>query len=227
MWQRIDRGRDQVRNRIDWRGWPPQEQALRLKQEIEACADAISLVHDAPELPTIPVRATSGLSRRGGYQPDRDADEDGRPLARHIAMSLEANTPRLTFAHEWGHYIDNWLTGFEGYACVETNALEQMLRDAYRTEALAQLRQIDQARDLPLPNRMEASRLLVPHEVLARAYAQYIALHSQDEIMNYEVALRRSDLMAPLAHLEYWEWSDFAGVAQSIDAFLKQKGWRP
>jgi hypothetical protein len=141
-------------------------------------------------------------------------------------MSLEANSPRLTFAHEWGHYLDNWLAGFIGYATVETQTMAPLLHTAAQTIAFAGLQQIVSSAGTKLPARMEALRLLVPQEIWARAYAQYIALRSQDRTLSAEIVLRRADPTALLAWLEYWSEDDFTPVAHEIDLILERRGWR-
>ena len=79
---------------LQWQEWPLHEQAQLLRQEIENSARCIDRVYASPQIPPISIRYTDDLFRRGGYVPQRDADERGEPTARHIEMSIEGRSPR-------------------------------------------------------------------------------------------------------------------------------------
>jgi hypothetical protein len=211
---------------LRWQEWPTHEEAQLLKQEIEHCARCIERAYASPQMPSISIRYTDDLFRRGGYVPQRDADEKGEPSPCHIEMSVEGRSPRLTFAHEWGHYVDNWLADFVGYASVETDDLADILAQAEASNTITQLRQFVKRSHSTFDERIEALRLLVPQEIWARAYAQYIALQSDDAVMGHELTLRRTDARGLLSHLEYWEQEDFQPIAQAINTFLRGRGWQ-
>jgi hypothetical protein len=214
-----------VHDLLDWSEWPSHEQAQRLKAHIDAAASAIVRVHTTPPLPPITVRMATESTRSGGYVPEREADENGLPVTRHINISSRGLSPRLTFLHEWGHYIDNWLGSFDDYAST-AGGLLPILGQIEATGALNALRAIEASRSSSFYDRIETLRLLVPQELWARAYAQYVVLRSDDPVMKDEIVLRRSDEREPLPHLEYWDWPDFERIAREIDVFMQRKGWQ-
>jgi hypothetical protein len=192
-----------------------------LRQHVETTAELIGGVHSLPLLPPIEIRFNLEPFRRGGYSPAFGGNSP------QIALSILGISPRLTFAHEWGHYIDNAMSGFNGWASAEGTQFQGILEAIMDTKAYQLLKQERDPSPLRLtPERMEAIRLLDNTELWARAYAQYISLRSGDTRMGEELEARRADSREVHPALEYWEWNDFAPVAQEIDAWMQSKGWR-
>ena len=68
--------------------------------------------------------------------------------------------------------------------------------------------------------------LLSPNEVWARAYAQWLALRSQNSDLLKGIAdARRLGAADPYAGRQ-WEDADFEPIAKEIDAIFKKLGWR-
>ena len=192
-----------------------------LRAEVEAAIAAIALAHLISGLPQIDVHFTTA-DRFGGYMPESDE----RP--RSISVSELGLTPRLTTAHEFGHFVDDAIGGFETYASQEpTSSVFQVIAVAERTRAIQYLREYEQlTRGTFSLERAQVMNRLESVEIWARVYAQYIALRSRDAQLLTEVQTRR-DIENGVLKNEQWEWEDFAPIASAIDALMQHLGWRP
>jgi hypothetical protein len=191
-----------------------------LAWEIQRTADLMSALFVAPHLPVIAVVFTEA-GRRGGYHPQTES------IARHISMSRLGASPRLTFAHEFGHYLDDALGGFETYySHLEGPLISGVMRAIERTDAVMWLRASELAtRGRLTLARHETLRLLDSTELWARAYAQYVALRSGDSVLVKEIGQRRNDADEPFAAQEYWTDEDFTSVGVEIDGMLRGLEW--
>jgi hypothetical protein len=83
---------------------------------------------------------------------------------------------------------------------------------------------IRQAKTAKWPTRANFVELALPSEILARAYAQYVALRSgRPELMAGLENSRQGTFGAPP---KQWSDSSFAPVAKAFDDFLHKKGWK-
>lgn len=62
---------------------------------------------------------------------------------------------------------------------------------------------------------------LRPREMFARAYAQYIALRSGDEVMLDQILRRKADFPGT-----QWDDADFGPVAKAFDELFTARRWR-
>src|SRR5689334_8965635 len=87
----------------------PRRGNKNLRAHVKEALSAIDSVHTIPELPELPVAFTE-KEQYGGYIPEME----NRP--RSLEISTLGPTPRLTFVHEFGHFLDNALGGFQVYS---------------------------------------------------------------------------------------------------------------
>lgn len=191
-------------------------------RDVAAARASIAKVHSIPtRLPNLPVttaRLDPGVN--GVYR-------GGRGI---LQMSANGPSPRLTFAHEIGHYLDHQLLG-----TATTNFETRMLTDpltqrwldaANATPSVRALRALLTDPALPADIVEHVTYLLQPVELWGRSYAQFIALRSADEIMAAELAAYRAST-APWTSARQWDTTEFEDVAASIEAILRSKGvWR-
>lgn len=186
---------------------------------IAASRSAIASVHRIPlSLPTVTVRSANlGVGANGRYV----------PATSILELSAKGRSPRLTFAHEIGHYLDHHALG-DGKR-LETRVLNNPLMSKW----------LDAVRETPSFRALEDIRfnpdtdprlsgwlgkyLLTPTEMWGRSYAQYIAVRSADEVMLRELLEYRSD-PDPVTALRQWGDDEFEPVATAVEAILKEIG---
>ncbi len=197
----------------------PEGDLQPIVQEVIASIDSI---HQIVEFPPIPIVFTAAPASFGRYVPG-----DRRP--ERIELSLDGPHPRLSFAHEIGHLLDHALNHFDIYATQRRNSpLHAVLKEIERSFAVQTLRNMEAGRE-PLDSGVRIAQIrywLQPPELWARAYAQYIAVRSGNDMMSAEVGVSRQ--LEPFAGYVYvqWETEDFGPIMVIIEEVLRNLGWR-
>jgi hypothetical protein len=177
---------------------------------------AIDAVHDDGTLPTIPLTSKVSQGSLGVYR----RNFGGR--AAGIGVKTRGKWPALSTVHEVGHFLDNEaISNRQGDFASRSGHPEMLkvLAAADQTQAVKLLRQGLAAANTTL-DRAEYNYYLTPHEIWARAYAQFIAEQSQDPQLLADVA-------KVIAHKagRQWETADFAPLKAAIENLFKSKGW--
>lgn len=197
--------------------FPPNRFGKRLR----AAARAIESVHGVTGLLRIPVEEISSRNTNGEF---RRHGGTGRPVA--IAISSRGDHPELTLMHEVGHFLEQtaipghkWGVRSWGFDPSITGFTEAVAK----TEAVAGLRNLHEGTDDPI-TKQYTSYLLMPDELWARCYAQYVAIRSGNPSLSEQLELVRSP--NPLRTIEsQWRDGDFKSVARAIDILFLSIGW--
>ncbi|MHB8647435.1 MAG: hypothetical protein ACYDAR_16755 [Thermomicrobiales bacterium] len=190
----------------------------------------IDQIHGDGELPVIPVIET-GTSSAGGFLVSA---RDGRSL--RIEVGLGGVHPHLTFVHEIGHFLDYETFGASRGFGSAAGQIAPLMRIIERSETIRKLARRIGRRYAVIPDargrlRREAvqqgavRRLLLPEEQFARAYAQYIAMCSQEPVVQAQLHRKRANHLTQGIYYEQWDDDDFAPIAREFDALLREKGW--
>lgn len=190
-----------------------------LGDEVAVARSSIARVHTIPStLPTVSVESAALRTGENGIY------RGGRSV---LQLNPKGPSPRLTFVHEVGHYLDHRLLG------ASTRNLEsRMLTEEVTREWLAAVQGTDAYKtlagmldDMTLPRDVadHVRYLLQPAELWGRSYAQYVAVKSGDEVMAAEIAAYMDSLDAWTAARQ-WATTDFEPVTAAIDAVLRAKG---
>jgi SPP1 gp7 family putative phage head morphogenesis protein len=218
----------------------------RVKDEMDEVVQLIDSVHGDGDLPLLPAfKASAAKKMQGGYA-YRPAD--GR--AAHIQISKNASTPRLTMAHEVGHFIDHQGIGSQK----GSYATNQWARAKWRAgpqkgkptgqpfpkdvpEELGEwwdaANESKSIKSLRGSNKYRGHEdyLLQPEEVWARSYAQFIAEESGDPGMLAEIAKVTKPGGFSDSHgyfiVEEAQWTpeDFAPIRAAMRKFFQASGW--
>lgn len=208
----------------------PVSQALKtpkrgaMVEPINRAVAAIDSVHGDGALPELPVKTGAMKSRYGHYK--YTVNKDRTPV--EIKISTSAPHPSMTTAHEVGHFLEaKGLLPASGnpLAMTKVLAFEQVTRDS---AAMKQLDNLFSGREkLKTTSGYEYGAdlkylryLKRSEEVWARAYAQYIAVRSNDHVMLEE--LRR---VQGSSYPTQWDDADFEPIAAAIDEMFKALGW--
>ncbi|MCA9880034.1 MAG: hypothetical protein KC442_19705, partial [Thermomicrobiales bacterium] len=236
---------------------PPRPTAQRLHQiysngEVDLhglsvrMVNIIDSVHTDGVLPRIPIvrllRPDPGQRGALGFHSMVSSAQAIRQAAR-LAINTEPSVQRtapLTFAHETGHFLDLEALGVRGVvasdthdlimagwqAAVDNTAAVQALRDRRATGSAI----VTMPSGAVIASQVSVSYvdyLLLPRELWARSYAQYIAEKSGDIDMRNALDLDRFPSLTGLLYPQQWETSDFAPVLDAIDTLFRGLGWIP
>lgn len=216
---------------------PPSDGADFSRSTVPAMVAARDTVGALGRLHDIPADAPAVRVRVGRDLPDEVAGEytrvrGGGPL---IKMNPAADAPGFTFLHEYGHYLDDAVTGDSVEFASQASAELEEWRDALgRSDAVQTLLQMAygyvdtltvtvNGADWLVPVDVDYvwNYLLHPSELFARSYSQWAATR-----------LGHADLRAELArqqrrpYPEQWSDDDFAPIAEAFDRLIERLGWK-
>lgn len=185
-----------------------------IAKEVNAALAAIDKVHDDGQLPEIPLWETS-RNWFGYFQPQYAAD--GSLTAKYIAIRPDGPTRAFTVLHEAGHFLDMDAIGRPGnYATLNGDpVMRDFLAAAEKTDAIQGLRQ----QFARLPDE-QTEYYLRPHEIWARAYAQFVAERAGSPILSAQLQAEFE-----MEKFRQWEPADFRPVAQAIETMFINLGW--
>lgn len=195
--------------------------------ELTSGLEAISRVHRTGALPRIPLQdkglrgSTMGAYAYNGLGPVR------------IIVNPKAPTPRITLAHEVGHFLDNTVlnksTDRRAFGSVNNPDMKPLMEAIRGTENYKTLQNVHNSRGVftaadgrVVQYPSSATRYLMSDEELfARAYAQFIAEESGDRGLLDELGM---ELASPLIPTQ-WTREDFAPVRRAFQALFRKAGW--
>lgn len=185
----------------------------------------IDELHGDGVLPAIPFKVTAKGKILGGYGHNPYAD-----TASHIELSRKGKTPELTMAHEVGHFLDHKALGGKGFATGTPGPdvdVDRVMAAIRASQAHAGLEQLKQGGPPGLPPGMvqvgHVEYLLEPHELWARAYAQWVATKSQDARMLAQLDTHLDP--NALYKGRQWAHADFQPVLEAFDMLMENRGW--
>lgn len=138
-----------------------------------------------------------------------------------IRLSSSARSPELTLVHEIGHYID-----YEGLKHSPSSLRRTDDKEPLITKVLEEIHNSTGYKDGAAFFSEHAPSYLPywsrDREVFARAYAQYIAIKSQNAKLLRQVSTILKD---PDNKFLQWTSSDFHGILKAMDDLFKGEGW--
>jgi len=204
--------------------------------DLRSALAAIERVHGISELPGIPVHLTRGLRQRGQFSYDR---ETGAPIS--IVVRGDQAHRAWSFVREFGHYLD--LTALErgpdfgssvspktinwNAAVASSRAIRRLL--VIWERGAAPVVDSDGTRRIITLGAAElefVGTLLLPEEVFARSYVQYVALQSANGGLRRSLAAFREPRAGKVYYPMRWQDDDFVAIALAIDDIFEELGWR-
>ena len=192
--------------------YEPPAVATRLERTLQA----IDGVHSDGDLPLISVLPWS-----------REGDAVSR-VGEMIGIPPTGDTPELTLAHEVGHQLDWLLRDEHG---TDMTDLKAVIADTTQFRAIrAWLQEAhDALQETPDDEAVKSfaatcAYLLRDREMVARAYAQYVAWRSGDAALLSQID---DDLGADsaLVSLRQWLYAEFLPIALQFDMLFERVGW--
>lgn len=193
---------------------------------------AIDNVHSDGKLPVTDLDGDTPLTRGNG---EFEVLRGGKI---NIRVNPLGETKHMTLAHEIGHFLDYSGTEPAGaFASAKNPAFAPLMKALSDTRAVKRLEKMAYGAGvikisgpsgpiLASVDQNYVEYLLSPHEQFARAYAQYIATRSGDQVMLGELAKRRGGRRPGVLWYPFqWSDNDFAPVAEAMDALFKEMGW--
>lgn len=180
----------------------------------DRASQLITARHKLPDgLPRVPLQRLPNTELAQSIQGDFLPRKPYR-----IRVHPSADNPTMTLCHEFGHYLDRLLFGTRnGFGTHNPTPEMRAVLDALdATNSVKKLRQLAESGAAPQGLRRWAKYALAPHELFARAYAQWVGV-GDPEIR--ELSRQRARSALPT------QWSDdeFAETARALDALFDSK----
>lgn len=190
------------------------------KKVADTVVKIIDGLHAIENLPKIAVVSSSSKSFQGRYS---YKSISGQPVS--IALSSASVNPEMTVGHEIGHFIDHQAFGKAGvYSSshdAEFTAFRKAVDDSIASKTLQALFNKSTSR----AEKKYINYYLSKPEQWARAYAQWVAVRSQNPAMLNQVARILNNTATPFYSASQWDSADFELIAAAIDDIFKAKGW--
>lgn len=205
----------------------------RANEGVDHAMAAIGKVHSVPkELHKIPVRVEGSLGGANGMY------TLWRPFGEHnrIMVSKWCSQPAATIAHEYGHFLDHHLLG-NGKPTIHAMASVQwakkepggrevapIMRALYRSQAGRSLtaKHEENIRTQNHYGQQASEYLLMPPEMFARAYNQYIGLRGSPRIARE--TREHGEGWSRHGYQAQWTDADFAPIAREFDRLFQRRG---
>lgn len=188
----------------------------RWKGVAKTVFDAISSVHGDGKLHSIPIKTTSATRYYGQF-----SCYPNQPLKITMATSSEGAHPELTLAHEIGHFLDNDAFPKEAgktYASAGSPSQKvKSLMDALNASESVRWIQAN-------GSSSDKKYYLRPTEMIARSYAQYVAVKSGNTTMLDQVSTILGSKSDSYQHTQ-WTEADFRPIMKAYDELLEELGW--
>jgi SPP1 gp7 family putative phage head morphogenesis protein len=183
-----------------------------LRKTAETALAAIDVVHKDGTLPQIPIQSINSQRTSGSFI----YDWQKKPV--RVSLSRQAPRPELTFIHETGHYLDMAGMGSFGYAS-QSGAMSGVMDAIHKSATYANILSVFGSES------RYGKYLTSPHELWARAYAQYITVRSGDTLLRQQLQQLQQFGKGGQNYLWAWEDQDFEPIAQAIDDLFRRLGW--
>lgn len=198
---------------------------------------SIGKVHSVPAgLHTVPIKVVGSLGGANGMYTLWSAFGPNNK----IMVSKWAAGPAATTAHEYGHFLDHHLFGngqpsLRGMATVKwalqeppgaKHEIAPLMNALYRSQAARSLLKKHEENERNQDYRhLEASQyLLMPPEMFARAYNQYIGLRASPQIARETRQFQEG--WGRHGYQAQWTDEDFAPIAREFDRLFERRGLR-
>lgn len=193
----------------------PRSGAARNASQI-ALAE-IDKLHSAGALPKLPIINSRSQSYQGQYK----YKLSGSPI--DISVSSNSVNPEMTLAHEIGHFIDHQVITPGKFASTSSPLFKQWKEAVENSVATKVLRKLLKESTSRVTSR-RIDYYLDTHEQWARAYAQWVATRSQNDVMLEQVSKIVGKQTSPVYAASQWADEDFAPIAAAIDEIFKELG---
>jgi SPP1 gp7 family putative phage head morphogenesis protein len=185
-----------------------------LATEMREAMQAIDNLHGDGALPNIPALASRSQKAMGWYKHNTE-----------VVVTQVSVHPRLTFAHEVGHFLDHRGWGGAGMSSESAPAAEAWRQAVLNSPEFQRLQEIRaQSSD---SNQLRLSRYYTTlKEAWARSYAQWVATRSGDAKMIKELINIKADAGNEAYRMSQWGTVEFEPIGKAIDDLFAMLGWR-
>jgi len=198
---------------------------LNLDEKLRALRSTVAVVdriHHFPQLLEFPVVATRGRYEAGSYV--------GlfRPkVPVRICISVHARYPDLTLLHEVGHMLDHMAfkpvkPGYGSEHAVEFDSLRKLWRTS-KTVRLMERVAMSRRRVATAQDRRFLQYQLLPRELWARTYVQWICARAQDARVGELLKKSREEgsVFAGVSCSFYWEDEEFNDIIVAVEELFR------
>lgn len=189
--------------------------------------NVIVSIHGDGKLPKIPLMVDD-ISGHGAY-----THNSGQ--ARFIQLKAGAGHMELTAAHEIGHFLDHQgISKKRGeFASHGDQRLKPLMKALNESPSMQRLKELSKSgkavgtdgKQYKVSTR-QIQYQLRPHEVFARAYAQYVATKSGDPRMRAQLKSIQDEIKGQkVQRPRQWSDHEFVPIVKEFDRAFKKLGW--
>jgi|GEM_PF-1268092 len=204
----------------------------KLRGEVSDALATIDSIHTVDPLPVIPLQGSATKTRHGAFAYN---SQNGKPI--RVEVTQNGPWPRLTTAHEIGHFIDHQGLGTQAgrYASLHDAELDEWRKAVDASEPIRKLnsrlgkktvlRKTPSGTLVTMPiDSQHVEYLLRRQEIFARSYAQYIATRGNNVKIktDLETVLQKDRYSLYPRH---WDHKDFEKIAEAFDNLFRKRGW--
>ncbi len=145
-----------------------------------------------------------------------------------IELNPNGSHPELSLLHEVGHFLE--------WQCIpksrhgprdftSDSRSTAWLQAVYETQSVQRLLTLleEQKEDMQAFN--DLAYLLLPNEIWARAYSQYIARKDGFDVVSQQIAAENKVVTGTIRYQPYWGKEEFASVQEAMDILFMKEGW--
>jgi hypothetical protein len=197
----------------------------KVETKVKSALNFIDSVHSDGVLPKIPIEAKGRMDAHGQFS------TLGRYPMR-ISIKPGATNKEIVTIHEVGHFMDFSAIGAPGqFETIRGSLLEPVMNAINNSKAITKLTEQGETFRGYLTSGGAMAKESVKYikyinylkekeELWARAYSQYIAEKTKNEIL-----LTQVDYYRNLPINSQWDESDFIAIKNEIDKLFKELGW--
>jgi len=184
-------------------------------------------LHTCPRLPDVPVEITHSRLEEGAYH---SLSRPNRPVK--IEVSLNAHAPALTILHEIGHLLDHMvLSPLKQQFGSEYDSNFEQLWHVWRTSHINRKLEtlLHRKRSTLSPAQRRYLRYqLLPSELWARTYTQWVVVRSDDILLVSQFRTLQIPETPDLAHRRsfFWDGQDRDRIINAADDLFSRAGLR-
>lgn len=205
-----------------------------VQHRTERAFDALGKLHKHP-IPQHKIPVEGGAGRRQGATHHHASFHHSGGLGLRIQINEHGHgNEAVSAVHEYGHHLDLLLGSprhsrfeKESWSCTANHDLMHAFNSS---TAMSRWNAAWRFSDDPDPRRRKKHAafhkyITSPHEMFARAYTQWAAMHGGDRRLRDEF-VRRREMETQSTRKQTWHWTDkeFAPIAKAMEAHLRRHG---
>jgi hypothetical protein len=191
--------------------------------EARRALNIVRRIHGDGRIPPISVKEWRFADHPAALEYDENDDGTIRPREIKVSFGLEYSAHDVI--HEIGHLLD-FAIGRKVYGSQSNTTLLNDWRIAVEeSSTIRKLRALSNQLELTESEQEEIDYLLLPQEIFARSYAQFIAVSSSDLKLKNEIGQAVNHSLRPRKMSRQWANEEFEPIALAFEQLWRILNW--